>query len=110
MNVGWGKKATQFHGSQGKPKSEQLQEKVLFSQASANIHGSLCAHSQEVKPGVPWDDGRVRISWRGDGEFFACSAVDPATKARVIRVWTREGTHYSTSETMEGLEHTLSWK
>lgn len=28
VNVGWGKKATQFHGSEGKPKTEQLQEKV----------------------------------------------------------------------------------
>jgi hypothetical protein len=28
MTVGWGKKETQFHGSQGKPKAEQLAKKV----------------------------------------------------------------------------------
>lgn len=28
INVGWGKKSTQFHGSEGKPKTEQLKEKV----------------------------------------------------------------------------------
>lgn len=91
INVGWGKKATQFHGSEGKPKPEQLQEKVS-------------------KPAVAWDDRRVRISWRGDGDFFACSCIDPDSGSRVVRIWTRDCTHHSTSETILGLEQTLSWK
>ncbi len=28
ITVGWGKKATQFHGKEGKPKPEDLKQKV----------------------------------------------------------------------------------
>ena len=27
----------------------------------------------------PWDDGKVRISWKGDGQHFVCSSVSPLT-------------------------------
>ncbi len=50
VNVGWGARETQFQGRAGK--------------AAARMAPS--AHVE-----VPCDDGRPRITWRGDGEYFA---------------------------------------
>ncbi|XP_048360369.1 elongator complex protein 1 [Sphaerodactylus townsendi] len=90
ITVGWGKKETQFHGSAGKQ----------------------AAHTKpvEVSPALSWDDHRPRISWRGDGQYFAVSAVCPVTGARKIRVWSREFVLQSTSEPVPGLEQALAWK
>ncbi|KAJ8262094.1 hypothetical protein GJAV_G00162110 [Gymnothorax javanicus] len=90
ITVGWGKKETQFHGSEGK---QAAQRKTV-----------------EIQPAVPWDDRRPRISWRGDGQLFAVSAVCPQTGARKIRVWNRECVLQSTSEAINGLEQSLCWK
>uniref|UniRef100_A0A8C9TA13 Elongator complex protein 1 n=1 Tax=Scleropages formosus TaxID=113540 RepID=A0A8C9TA13_SCLFO len=84
ITVGWGKKETQFHGSEGK--------------------------WAEVQPAVAWDDRRPRISWRGDGQLFAVSTVCPQTGARKVRVWNRECVLQSTSEIINGLEQALCWK
>uniref|UniRef100_A0A8D3DRY1 Elongator complex protein 1 n=1 Tax=Scophthalmus maximus TaxID=52904 RepID=A0A8D3DRY1_SCOMX len=84
ITVGWGKKETQFHGSEGK-------------QAA-------------VQPAAGWDDRRPRVTWRGDGQLFAVSAVCPQTGARKVRVWNREGVLQATSEPVDGLEEPLSWK
>jgi elongator complex protein 1 len=63
VTVGWGKKETQFHGSLGKPKGSQV--------------GGV---THQVTMGeTSWDDGRVRISWKGNGEYFVCSSIDPST-------------------------------
>ncbi|XP_077387627.1 elongator complex protein 1 [Festucalex cinctus] len=90
ITVGWGKKETQFHGSEGK---QAAQRKV-----------------QDVKPAAEWDDRRPRVTWRGDGQLFAVSAVCPSTGARKVRVWNREGVLQATSEPVDGLEQSLSWK
>ncbi|XP_069486709.1 elongator complex protein 1 isoform X2 [Ambystoma mexicanum] len=90
ITLGWGKKETQFHGSEGKQAAQQKQ--------------------MGVEPALPWDDRKPRVTWRGDGQFFAVSAVCPETGARKIRVWNRELALQSTSEPVEGLEHALSWK
>uniref|UniRef100_A0A8C3UCR4 Elongator complex protein 1 n=1 Tax=Catharus ustulatus TaxID=91951 RepID=A0A8C3UCR4_CATUS len=87
--LGWGKKETQFHGSEGKQAAHRKQT-VLHSSA--------------------WDDGRPRVTWRGDGQFVAVSAVCPETGARKVRVWSRELVLQSTSEPVSGLEQALSWK
>ncbi|KAF6018415.1 IKBKAP [Bugula neritina] len=90
VTVGWGKKETQFHGSEGKDaatKKEVIQHGVRTT-----------------------DDGKPRIRWIGDGRFFAVSAVDDAVGARKIRVWTREGALHSTSESLSGLEQCLDWR
>uniref|UniRef100_A0A8C7MJP0 Elongator complex protein 1 n=1 Tax=Oncorhynchus kisutch TaxID=8019 RepID=A0A8C7MJP0_ONCKI len=84
ITVGWGKKETQFHGSEGK-------------------------HA-EVQPAMSWDDRRPRVTWRGDGQLFAVSSVCPLTGARKVRVWNRECVLQSTSETVNGLEQSLCWK
>ncbi|XP_053910460.1 elongator complex protein 1 isoform X2 [Cuculus canorus] len=88
--LGWGKKETQFHGSEGKQAAHHKQT--------------------EVSPTSAWDDGRPRVTWRGDGQFVAVSAVCPETGARKVRVWDRELVLQSTSEPISGLEQALSWK
>ncbi|XP_065518260.1 elongator complex protein 1 [Lathamus discolor] len=88
--LGWGKKETQFHGSEGKQAAHRKQ--------------------MEVSPTSAWDDGRPRVTWRGDGQFVAVSAVCPETGARKVRVWNRELVLQSTSEPVSGLEQALSWK
>ena len=60
VSVGWGSKSTQFHGSRGKQSAKE-------------------SPVTEVSPALPWDDLQPRISWRGDGEFFVCSCVEPST-------------------------------
>ncbi|NXH41735.1 ELP1 protein, partial [Dicaeum eximium] len=87
--LGWGKKETQFHGSEGKQAAHR---------------------KQTVLPASAWDDGKPRVTWRGDGQFVAVSAVCPETGARKVRVWSRELVLQSTSEPISGLEQALSWK
>ncbi|KAK5617225.1 hypothetical protein CRENBAI_010333 [Crenichthys baileyi] len=90
ITVGWGKKETQFHGSEGK---QAAQKKI-----------------QDVQPAVAWDDRKPRVTWRGDGQLFAVSAICPQTGARKVRVWNREGVLQATSEPINGLEQALCWK
>jgi hypothetical protein len=54
MNVGWGKKETQFHGTEGKEARARQAERGHLS---------------------PQDKGRVRVVWRGDGQMLAVSYV-----------------------------------
>ncbi|MBZ3869628.1 Elongator complex protein 1 [Sciurus carolinensis] len=89
ITVGWGKKETQFHGSEGRQAAFQMQ-----------LHESA----------LPWDDHRPRVTWRGDGQFFAVSVVCPETGARKVRVWNREFALQSTSEPVAGLGPALAWK
>uniref|UniRef100_A0A7N6A4C7 Elongator complex protein 1 n=1 Tax=Anabas testudineus TaxID=64144 RepID=A0A7N6A4C7_ANATE len=89
ITVGWGKKETQFHGSEGK---QAAQRKL------------------QVQPAAAWDDHRPRVTWRGDGQLFAVSAVCPQTGGRKVRVWNREGVLQATSEPISGLEQALCWK
>ncbi|CAB4380600.1 unnamed protein product [Rhizophagus irregularis] len=91
INVGWGKKETQFHGSAGK---SAAQNKV-------DISGFTMSQDDDLKP---------RVSWIGDGSMFCCSIVDPNKGLRVIRVYNREGVLQYTSEPVDKLEHVLSWR
>ena len=77
MNVGWGAKETQFHGSEGKAARAVKKESGTLTDS---------------------DDRRVRISWRGDGEMVAVSYVTPghegedgqAVMSRKIRIFDRQ--------------------
>ncbi|KAM8939082.1 elongator complex protein 1 [Pelodytes ibericus] len=91
ITLGWGKKETQFHGSEGKQAARQ--KKIT-----------------EAPPALPWDDRKPRVTWRGDGQLFAVSSICFETGARKVRVWNRELALQSTSEPIEGLEQALSWK
>ncbi|RDB24885.1 Elongator complex protein 1 [Hypsizygus marmoreus] len=94
INVGWGSKQTQFHGSLGK------------SAAQAPVTTAIGSS--------PDDDTIPRISWRGDGAFFVVSALAPAVgndlRRRTFRVYNREAALQSTSEPVAGLEHPLVWR
>ena len=97
VNVGWGSKQTQFHGSLGKAAART-------DPASIDSVGSS-----------PDDDSQPRISWRGDGSYFSISILQKgdhpsSRKKRVIRVYDRQGALQSTSEPVAGLEHPLSWR
>ncbi|XP_060695479.1 elongator complex protein 1 [Hemiscyllium ocellatum] len=90
ITVGWGKKETQFHGTEGK---EAARRKPT-----------------EIQPAFPWDDRRSRVTWRGDGQLFAINAICPVSGSRKLRVWNRECVLQSTSESVSGLEQVLCWK
>ncbi|ORY54599.1 IKI3 family-domain-containing protein [Leucosporidium creatinivorum] len=90
VNVGWGSKSSQFHGSAGK------------SAAQAPATPDL-----ETIRASPEDDGRPRISWRGDSAWFA--GGEPRQR-RVVRVFSRVAELSSTSEPTGGLEHPLAWQ
>ncbi|KAJ3055398.1 hypothetical protein HK097_010674, partial [Rhizophlyctis rosea] len=89
--LGWGKKETQFHGSEGK---QAAQRKDTSDTGIAS----------------PDDDQLPRLSWRGDGNFFVCSTLEPGGDKRLLRVYNRECALQSTSETVAQLEHPLSWR
>ncbi|KAG6878289.1 hypothetical protein C0992_008296 [Termitomyces sp. T32_za158] len=95
INVGWGSKQTQFHGSLGKAAAQ--------------------APAQTLVGSSPDDDSAPRISWRGDGAFFVVSSLSPpsptsSVRRRTLRVYDRDGKLQSTSEAVPGLEHTLGWR
>lgn len=89
VNVGWGSKTTQFHGSLGK----------VAAQAPAVPEPSTV---------TPDDDFQPRISWRGDGQHFAVSVVED--RKRILRMYDRRGILQSTGETVAGLEAGLAWR
>jgi hypothetical protein len=71
MNVGWGKKETQFHGTEGKEARARQAERGHLS---------------------PQDEGRVRVVWRGDGQMLAVSYVT-AGEEPVRNVFVAYGTN-----------------
>lgn len=92
VNVGWGKKETQFQGKGAKAlRDPTIPEKVDEGKIS------------------PTDDGSTTISWRGDGAYVAINAVEPGVR-RVIRVYSRDGVLDSVSEPVDHLEAALSWR
>lgn len=94
INVGWGSKQTQFHGSLGKAAAQAPSVAAIGSS--------------------PDDDSLPRVSWRGDGAFFVVSSLAPPTsdgfRRRTLRVYDRNAALQSTSEPVAGLEHPLIWR
>lgn len=95
VSVGWGKKETQF---KGRGVAKTLRDPTV---------------PEHVDEGTisPSDEGKVTITWRGDGQYVAINSIlgdDP--RRRIIRVYSREGVLESVSEPVNGLEGALSWK
>jgi elongator complex protein 1 len=90
VNVGWGKKETQFHGSVGKQ--------------------AAVAKKDNTSGLVDSDDGRALLSWRGDGEYVCCCAVDGNAERRVLRVYSRDLVLQSTSEEVGFVEPFVAWR
>ncbi|KAI9598831.1 IKI3 family-domain-containing protein [Syncephalis fuscata] len=93
VNVGWGKKETQFHGSLGK--------QAALTPSSVSV--SSIKRSSD-------DYGAITVSWRGDGNYFACSSFDPRRGHRLVRVFNREGLLQNTSEPTDALSSCLNWR
>ncbi|KAL1960232.1 hypothetical protein VTO42DRAFT_8775 [Malbranchea cinnamomea] len=92
VSVGWGKKETQFQGKRAKAlRDPTVPEKVDEGKLS------------------DFDDGKISLSWRGDGAYLAVNSVESGAR-RVIRVYSREGRLDSVSEPVDGLEGALSWR
>lgn len=100
INLGWGTKATQFHGSLGKSAAQASQTPAL-------------ANDVEFPESSP--DG-YEISWRGDGAFFAitCPARKSQHKAtpRLVKVYSRAGALSSSSEALTNsqLGDKIAWR
>jgi elongator complex protein 1 len=96
INVGWGAKETQFHGSIGRAHLKPSPQSPTPIQEDPN------------------DDGLPRVSWRGDGAYFVVSSLARQTpqsgKGRVLRVYSNEARLQSTAEIVAGLEPSLSWR
>jgi len=104
INVGWGSKTTQFHGSLGKAAARQAAE------ASTSSAPASLAH--------PTDDGLPIVTFRGDAAFFAISSLDsyPGSShaRRQVRVYACSAGSApklsATSESLPGLEGPLTWR
>ncbi|XP_065088523.1 elongator complex protein 1 [Ochlerotatus camptorhynchus] len=90
MSVGWGKKETQFHGSEGKSAARKKKEEA------------------EMAIDVSKIDPKVQISWRADGAYFAVGFLGPF--GRAFKVFNQEGALQFTSEKCYGLEVPMGWK
>ncbi|KIV88894.1 hypothetical protein PV10_08525 [Exophiala mesophila] len=92
VSVGWGKKETQFQGARAKAlRDPTVPERVDEGLPSPN------------------ENGKIVISWRGDGQYFAINSFISGHR-RVIRVFTRDAVLDSASEPVDGFESALSWK
>nr|XP_034181462.1 putative elongator complex protein 1 [Osmia lignaria] len=89
ITVGWGKKETQFHGSEGK---------------KAAVAKPIEQYENDS------DDELCRITWREDGSLFAVGFLHYENKMRQFKVFNREGILQYTSEQINGLGEPLSWK
>uniref|UniRef100_A0A182XXP4 Elongator complex protein 1 n=1 Tax=Anopheles stephensi TaxID=30069 RepID=A0A182XXP4_ANOST len=91
MSVGWGKKETQFHGSEGKAAARKPKP------------------GDELSAGVAEADPSVSVSWRADGEYFAVGYLAPFGQ-RAFKVFNKEGALQYTSEKCSGLQGALAWR
>ncbi|RZF38626.1 hypothetical protein LSTR_LSTR015983, partial [Laodelphax striatellus] len=90
VNVGWGKKETQFHGSEGKA----ARTKTIETDVNLNLE----------------DDHGLRITWREDSSLFAVSFWCSVEHARKIKIYNNRGKLQCNSEVLPGLEQTISWR
>lgn len=116
VSVGWGKEETQFKG-RGFKAMERERLAILHAGLDLKEDSPLRDPTvAQIQKGtlLSEDDRSVKISWRGDSEYFVVSTIEepPATSdfRRVLRVFSREGVLDSVSEAVNGLEHNLSWR
>lgn len=81
VNVGWGKKETQFHGSEGKDKR---------------------AVKEVIGDGDNADDS-IKVCWRSDGLLFAIGYFNKVTNLRSIKIFNRDGVLQYISEALSGI-------
>lgn len=120
VSVGWGKEETQFKGK-GFKALERERDAIRHAGLDLKEDSQLRDPTvTEVQKGTvsTFDNDTVKISWRGDCEYFAVTTKEEALVEstqelfyrRVVRVFSREGELDSVSEPIDGLEHNLSWR
>jgi elongator complex protein 1 len=94
VNVGWGSKTTQFHGSVGKKAALEPVNTTPTKLRSDN------------------DDGRSHIVWRDDGDLFAVSFISLTNQWRTIKIFNKQGQLQATNESpLNGcIESAIAWK
>jgi elongator complex protein 1 len=94
VNVGWGSKTTQFHGSAGK--------KAALEPVNATPIRLRSEH----------DDDRSHLIWRDDGDLFAVSFISLTNQWRTIKIFNKQGQLQATNESpLNGcIESALAWK
>ncbi|XP_013183864.1 elongator complex protein 1 isoform X2 [Amyelois transitella] len=90
ITVGWGKKETQFHGSEGK----QAAKAIVEVNPDRNLQSDQMVN--------------VKITWRGDSQLYAIGFINNGIWQ--FKVFDREGQLQYTSEKQPGLESNLSWR
>jgi len=94
VNVGWGSKTTQFHGSAGKKAALEPVNITPTKFRSDN------------------DDGHSHIVWRDDGDLFAVSFISLINQWRTIKIFNKQGQLQATNESSVNgyIESALAWK
>ncbi|KAK6336027.1 hypothetical protein TWF730_003399 [Orbilia blumenaviensis] len=92
VNVGWGKKETQFKGK----RAAALRDPTMPERVDEGVLSEA-------------DTMEAKLSWRGDGQYVALSTVEDG-KRRIIRVFSRAGELDGVSEPVDGMEGALSWR
>lgn len=94
VNVGWGSKTTQFHGSAGK--------KAALEPVTTTPTRLRSEH----------DDDRSHLVWRDDGDLFAVSFMSQINQWRTIKIFNKQGQLQATNELpLNGcIESALAWK
>lgn len=87
VNVGWGKKETQFHGSEGKHARSAVETGVPITESA---------------------DQRCQIRWRGDSAYFV--VIFSYGEQRLFKVFDKEGLLKFTSESCYGLDGPIAWR
>ncbi|XP_067647290.1 elongator complex protein 1 [Eurosta solidaginis] len=90
VNVGWGKKETQFHGTEGKIAAKRMSE---FKPPTNTEQ-------------LPQD---IQITWRADSAFFAVSFVSTEV-GRMFKVFNKEGDLSYISERWNDLQPPIAWR
>ncbi|RVD81191.1 uncharacterized protein DFL_009065 [Arthrobotrys flagrans] len=92
VNVGWGKKETQFKGK----RAAALRDPTMPERVDEGVLSDA-------------DTKDAKLSWRGDGQYVALSTIQDG-KRRIIRVFSRSGELDGVSEPVDGMEGALSWR
>lgn len=85
VNVGWGKKETQFHGSEGKDKRVV---KVIIGDGYRG-------------------DETINVCWRSDSSLFVIGYFNRITKLRSMKIFNRDGVLQYISEPLPGTSNSF---
>ncbi|CDO94325.1 unnamed protein product [Kluyveromyces dobzhanskii CBS 2104] len=120
VTVGWGKKDTQFRGKGARAMERDALQSLKASGLVGNeLRDPTMPYRVDLGAVIELDNRKVKISWRGDCEYFSISTVetvqDPSDESktverRALRVFSRDGQLNSASEPVDGMSEHLSWK